>query len=149
MRSKSLPVSGDAWDTHYNHFPRLKKYLLPGFDLAFSGLILDLEMRGLLDSTLVVCMSEHGRTARIDSKPPGAGRHHWSRAYSAVVAGGGTARGKIVGATDAHGGDVRDTPVSPKDVLASTYHLLGYDPETTTVPDIQGRPHAIAGAGRL
>ena len=51
-----------AWDTHNNHFPRLKEYLLPGFDRTFSGLITDLESRGLLEETLVLCISEHGRT---------------------------------------------------------------------------------------
>jgi hypothetical protein len=140
--------SGCAWDTHANHYPRLKEYLLPGFDRAFAGLIRDLEARGLLDETLVIWMSEHGRTPKIDPKPKGAGRHHWSRAYSAVVAGGGTARGKVVGATDRQGGEVRDTPVSPKDILATAFHLLGIDPETT-VPDLQGRPMPIAGAGKL
>jgi hypothetical protein len=140
--------SSCAWDTHANHFPRLREYLLPGFDLAYSALIEDLQARGLLDSTLVVWMSEHGRTPRIDSKPKGAGRHHWSRAYSAVLAGGGSARGKIVGATDKLGGDVRDTPVSPKDLLATMYHLLGIDPHTH-VPDLQGRPMPIAGSGEL
>ncbi|HKI36018.1 MAG TPA: DUF1501 domain-containing protein [Gemmataceae bacterium] len=140
--------SGCAWDTHANHYPRLKEYLLPGFDLAYSGLLRDLEARGLLDETLVLWMSEHGRTPRIDSKPKGAGRHHWSRAYSVALAGGGAARGKVVGATDRLGGDVRDTPVSPKDLLATTFHLLGIDPHTT-VPDLQGRPMPIAGDGRM
>lgn len=135
-----------AWDTHANHFPRLKEYLLPGFDLAYSALILDLEARGLLDDTLVLCISEHGRTPRIDSKPKGAGRHHWSRAYSAVFAGGGIARGKIVGSTDRQGGEVRETPLSPKDILATAFHLLGIDPNTT-VQDQQGRPAPIAGSG--
>jgi len=140
--------SGCAWDTHSNHYPRLKEYLLPGFDLAYTGLLLDLEARGLLDETLVLWMSEHGRTPRIDSKPKGAGRHHWSRAYSVALAGGGAARGKVVGATDRLGGDVRDTPVSPKDLLATAFHLLGIDPHTT-VPDQQGRPMPIAGDGRM
>src|SRR5258707_4061716 len=116
--------SGCAWDTHANHYPRLKEYLLPGFDLAYSGLLLDLEARGLLDETLVLWMSEHGRTPRIDSKPKGAGRHHWSRAYSVALAGVGVPRGKVVGQSDRLGGDVSETPVSPKDVLATTYHLL-------------------------
>jgi len=93
-------------------------------------------------------MSEHGRTPRIDSKPKGAGRHHWSRAYSAVFAGGGFARGKAVGSTDRFGGDVREMPVSPKDILATTYHLLGIDPNTT-VTDPQGRPVPIAGTGQV
>ena len=138
--------SGCAWDTHANHFPRLKEYLLPGFDRAYAGLVRDLRARGLLDETLVLCLSEHGRTPQIDSKPKGAGRHHWSRAYSAALAGGGAARGRVVGATDRIGGDVKDTPVSPKDVLATAFHLLGIDPHTT-VPDRLGRPVPIAGEG--
>jgi hypothetical protein len=140
--------SGCAWDTHANHYPRLKEYLLPGFDLAYAALLSDLEARGLLDETAVLWMSEHGRTPRIDSKPKGAGRHHWSRAYSCAFAGGGFGRGKVVGSTDRLGGDVRDTPVSPKDILATTFHLLGIDPHTT-VTDRQGRPLPIAGDGQV
>lgn len=140
--------AGCAWDTHANHYPRLKDYLLPGMDLAFSALILDLEERGLLDETLVLWMSEHGRTPQIDSKPIGAGRHHWSRAYSIAAAGGGTARGKVVGRTDQIGGDVADTPISPKDILATSLHLLGIDPHLT-VPSIDGRPLPVAGTGVL
>lgn len=138
--------AGCAWDTHANHYPRLKEYLLPGMDQAFSALILDLEERGLLDETLVLWMSEHGRTPQIDSKPIGAGRHHWSRAYSIAAAGGGVARGKVVGSTDPTGGDVADTPVSPKDLLATTLHLLGIDPHLT-VPNVDGRPMPVAGTG--
>ncbi|MCI0705384.1 MAG: DUF1501 domain-containing protein [Planctomycetia bacterium] len=137
-----------AWDTHNNHYPRLKEYLLPGFDLAFPALLLDLEARGLLDETLVIWMSEHGRTPKIDPKPKGAGRHHWSRAYSVVMAGGGIALGKVVGSTDKIGGDVRDIPVSPKDILATAFHLLGIDPHTT-VPDAQDKPTPIAGDGKV
>jgi hypothetical protein len=140
--------AGCAWDTHANHYPRLKEYLLPGFDRAYAGLIHDLEARGLLDETLVLWMSEHGRTPRIDSKPRGAGRHHWSKAYSAAFAGGGFPRGKVVGSTDRFGGEVRDTPISPKDILATTFHLLGIDP-ATTVPDLQGRPVPVAGEGHV
>ena len=140
--------AGSTWDTHANHFPRLKEYLLPGMDMALPGLILDLEARGMLDDTLVLWMSEHGRTPQIDSKPIGAGRHHWSRAYSMAMAGGGTARGRIVGSTDRMGGDVRDTPISPKDILATTFPLLGIDPNTQ-MQDREGRPHHIAGDGRV
>ncbi len=142
------PHGASVWDTHSNHFPRLRNYLLPVFDQSYSALITDLDDRGLLDETLVLCTSEHGRTPQIDSGPTGGARHHWSRAYSSVFAGGGMARGRIVGATDAIGGDVVDTPVSPKDMQATAYHLLGYD-ESTTVPDQQGRPHPIAGSGRV
>jgi hypothetical protein len=138
--------AGCAWDTHANHYPRLKDYLLPGMDLAFSTLLADLDERGLLDETLVLWISEHGRTPQIDSKPKGAGRHHWSRAYSVALAGGGVARGRVVGSTDPTGGDVADTPVSPKDILATAFHLLGISPHTT-VPSLDGRPVPIAGDG--
>jgi hypothetical protein len=140
--------SSCGWDTHSNHYPRLKEYLLPGFDLAFPTLIDDLRQRGLLDETLVLCLSEHGRTPRIDSRPRGAGRHHWSRVYSMALAGGGSARGRVVGSSDRMGGEVRDTPVSPKDILATAFHLLGIDPHTH-VPDAQGRPMPIAGDGEM
>lgn len=141
------PFGGSVWDTHANHFPRLKDYLLPVFDQSFTALIGDLEQRGLLDETLVLCTSEHGRTPQIDSKPRGAARHHWSRVYSSVFAGGGIARGRVVGRSDAHGGDVADVPISPKDMQATAYHLLGFDPRTQ-IHDALGRPHPISGDGR-
>lgn len=142
------PHGASVWDTHSNHFPRLKNYLLPVFDQTYSALITDMDDRGLLDDTLVLCTSEHGRTPKIDSKPPGAARHHWSRTYSSVFAGGGFARGRVVGRSDSIGGDVADTPISPKDMQATTYHLLGYPPGLT-VPDQQSRPHPIAGDGQV
>ena len=142
------PFGGSCWDTHANHYPRLKEYLLPVFDQSYSGLIRDLDQRGLLDETLVICVSEHGRTPKIDSKPKGAGRHHWSNVYSAVLAGAGIARGRVVGKSDAHGGEVADTPISPKDILATSFHLLGIDPHTL-VTDRLGRPLPVAGDGRV
>ena len=104
-------LNAGSWDTHHNHFPRLKEFLLPVFDQAFSALILDLEQRGLLDETLVLVISEHGRTPLIDRKAAGGGRDHWSRAYSQVYAGGGMGRGNVVGATDQLGGDVVETAI--------------------------------------
>jgi uncharacterized protein (DUF1501 family) len=130
-------LAGDAWDTHWNHFPRMTEQLLPPFDKAFSGLILDLEQRGLLDDTLVVCLSEHGRTPKLNNAQ-GGGRDHWSQAYSALFAGGGVARGRVVGATDRQAGEVTSNPVSPKDILATMYHLLGIDPHQF-LPDRTGR----------
>jgi hypothetical protein len=138
--------AGCAWDTHAGHYPRLKSYLLPGFDRAYSALLLDLEARGLLDETLVIWMSEHGRTPKIDPAPAGCGRHHWSKAYSVALAGGGVARGKVVGRTDRVGGEVAEEPVSPKDLLATALHQLGIDPHTH-VTDSQGRPFPVAGDG--
>lgn len=141
-------LNAGSWDTHHNHYGRLKEFLLPVFDHSFSALVADLEQRGLLNETLVLVLSEHGRTPQIDSKPKGAGRHHWSRAYSQVYAGGGMARGHLVGRTDKHAGDVEDTPISPKDVLATALYLLGIDPEST-FPDPEGRPLTLTGTGRF
>lgn len=141
-------LNAGSWDTHHNHYGRLKEFLLPVFDQTFSALILDLEQRGMLDETLVLVLSEHGRTPKIDSKPFGAGRDHWSRAYSQVYAGGGMGRGHVVGRTDKHAGDVEENPVSPKDVLATAFYLLGIDPEST-FPDPEGRPVPITGTGRF
>jgi hypothetical protein len=138
-------LNAGGWDTHDNHFARLKDFLLPVFDQTYSALILDLEARGLLDETLVLCLSEHGRTPRLN-KASGGGRDHWSRAYCQVYAGGGMGKGNLVGRTDAIAGDVRDTPVSPKDVLATAFHLLGIDPHTT-VSDRSNRPMPVAGDG--
>ncbi len=140
-------LAGSAWDTHWNHYPRMREQLLPGFDRAFAGLILDLERRGLLDETVVCCLSEHGRTPKL-STARGGGRGHWSRAYSAIFAGGGIAAGNVVGKTDKTAADVTATPMSPKDVLATLYHLLGIDPHGLMY-DKLGRAHAIAGAGRV
>ncbi len=83
----------------------------------------------MLDETLVICLSEHGRTPKL-SLAKGGGRDHWSRAYSAVLAGGGVAQGRIIGRTDKIAGDVLERPISPKDILATIYHLLGLNPET-------------------
>lgn len=140
------PFGISVWDTHENHFPRMKQYLLPVFDQTFPALIRDLDQRGMLDETLVVCISEHGRTPRINNNSKGGGRDHWSRAYSAVLAGGGVGRGNVVGRTDRIGGDVENTPVSPKDILATTFHLLGIAPETLMY-DRLNRPLPIAGSG--
>jgi arylsulfatase A-like enzyme len=101
-------------------------------------LITDLDQRGLLDDTLVVCTSEHGRTPTITTGQ-GGGRDHWSRVYASLIAGGGSKRGHVVGASDKQGGDVHDRPISPKDLLATMYHLLGID-HHQIVHDTLGRP---------
>jgi hypothetical protein len=140
-------LAGSAWDTHWDHFPRLKQELMPGFDRALAGLIDDLDMRGMLDETLVLCLSEHGRTPKL-SNTKGGGRDHWSRAYCGLLAGAGVARGKVVGKTDKIAGDVIERPVSPKDILATVYHLLGIDLETT-LRDRTGRPLPLVAGGTV
>jgi hypothetical protein len=136
-----------AWDTHYYHYDLMREQLCPGLDRALSTLILDLEDRGMLDDTLVVCTTEHGRTPKLENVS-GGGRGHWAQAYSTMLVGGGVARGKVEGRTDRIAGAVLDTPVSPKDILATMYHLLGIDPETT-IRDRLARPIPIAGEGRV
>jgi hypothetical protein len=131
-------LAGSGWDTHWNHYPRMRDELMPGFDRAFAGLIEDLDARGMLDETLVVCLSEHGRTPKMNNAK-GGGRDHWSQAYSGVFAGGGIARGKVIGKTDKIAASVTERPVSPKDILATVYHLLGIDPHTL-LADRAGRP---------
>lgn len=140
-------LAGSGWDTHWDHYPRMKNELMPGFDRGFSGLIADLDQRGMLDDTLVLVLSEHGRTPRINNAR-GGGRDHWSDAYSCLFAGGGVARGRVVGRTDKHGGRVTERPVSPKDILATVYHLLGIDPETH-VHDRTGRPFPLVGSAQV
>lgn len=131
-------LAGSGWDTHWDHYPRMRNELCPGLDMALYGLISDLDQRGMLDETLVMVLSEHGRTPRINAQR-GGGRDHWSQAYTCMFAGGGVARGRVVGRTDRHAATVTERPVSPKDILATAYHLLGIDPETLLYDRI-GRP---------
>ncbi|MBY0524856.1 MAG: DUF1501 domain-containing protein [Gemmataceae bacterium] len=140
-------LAGSGWDTHWEHYPRMKNELLPGLDRAFSGLVQDLDARGMLDETLVLCITEHGRTPKLSSGR-GGGRDHWSQAYTNLFAGGGVARGNVVGKTDAQGGTVKDRPVSPKDILATLYHLMGVDPHTE-LADRTGRPMPLIGDGAV
>ncbi len=143
-----ISIANTAWDTHFRHFERLRDELLPGLDAALSTLLLDLEGRGMLDDTLVLCLTEHGRTPLLSRTPRGAGREHWSNVYCNLMAGGGVARGRVIGSSDRTGAFVRDEPVSPKDVLCTLYHLLGVDPHTT-IPDRLGRPMPLVAEGRV
>jgi hypothetical protein len=140
-------LAGTGWDTHWDHFARMKDELLPGLDRTLSGLLIDLDRRGQLDETLVVCLSEHGRTPRL-STGRGGGRDHWSRCYSVLLAGGGIARGRVIGRSDKIASDPVERRVSPKDILATIYHLLGIDPATTLV-DRQGRPLPLSPEGEV
>jgi hypothetical protein len=140
-------LAGSGWDTHWDHYPRLRNELMPGLDRALYGLLTDLDARGQLSETLVLLLSEHGRTPKLQNVK-GGGRDHWSRAYSVLMAGGGVARGRVVGRTDKIASDVTERPISPKDVLATAYHLLGIDPETT-LTDRTGRSVPLVAEGRV
>jgi hypothetical protein len=137
-------IDYDAWDTHRNNFSILRDNKLPGLDQVYSALIDDLQQRGLLDETLVVMMSEMGRTPRINGN---AGRDHWTNCYSVLFAGAGIRGGTVYGESDAQAAYVKDLPVSTADICATIYHCLGIPPETR-VPDETGRPVEISHGGR-
>lgn len=139
-----LAIHYECWDTHARNFAVLKDNNLPVFDQTYAALMEDLEARGLLDETLVLVMSEMGRAPRMNGA---AGRDHWTYCYSVMLAGAGIRGGTVHGASDAHAAFVRDFPVSPADLCATVYAILGIDPEST-VPDAFGRPVPISHGGR-
>ena len=136
-----------GWDTHNDIFETLRAHLLPRFDQSFSALLEDLEGRGLLDETLVVCMGEFGRAPRValEAKFAGQtpGRKHWASAYSIVLAGAGVARGATVGGTDRFAAYPVADRVGPWDIAATIFAALGVDPATEYV-DPLGRPFPLS-----
>jgi hypothetical protein len=123
-----VTVNYNGWDTHKQHFQIMERKL-PEMDQGMSVLLADLSDRGLLDSTIVWWSGEFGRTPRVQWEPPwNGGRGHYGACFSAVLAGGGFRGGQVVGASDARGEEVADRPVSPRDVIASMYELMGVDP---------------------
>ena len=138
-----LPNGSFTYDMHANNFGLLRDYNLPVLDRCFTALVEDLEQRGLLDSTLIVVMGEMGRSPKINSN---AGRDHWPQCGFSLLAGGGVRHGAVFGQTDKQAGYPIDHPVSPGDVVATIYQLLGIDPHMT-VPDLDGRPVPVAHGG--
>lgn len=130
-----------SWDTHVDHFPRLRTKLLPTTDTGVSALLDDLVDRGLLDQTLVIIVGEFGRTPKISplANQSVPGRHHWAHGYTAVFAGAGVRGGQVVGKTDRIGGHPVTTPWHPSDVGATVYDALGVNP-AADVHDRLGRP---------
>jgi len=134
------PVRTDiGWDNHINNFPNLKNWQLPPLDRALSALLEDLSSSGLLEETLVVWMGEFGRSPHIDNN---GGRQHWPHVYSVVLAGGGIRGGQIYGMSDGQGAYPTENPVSPIDLGATIYHLLGID-TGTIIFDQFGQPHPV------
>jgi hypothetical protein len=131
--------SGDHWDTHGDNFPRLKNALLPPLDQGSSALLDDLADRGLLDSTLIVWLTEFGRTPRMT----GTGRNHYPFCYSVVFAGGGIRGGQVYGRSDSQAARPLDFPCQPDDLQATILHALGI-PLDSTLIDVQGRPLTIS-----
>jgi len=122
----TINYRGD-WDTHKQNFQTMRRRV-PELDKGLATLLDDLSQRGLLASTVVWCCGEFGRTPKVMWEAPwNGGRGHWGQVFSALVAGGGFRGGQVVGASDAHGEEVKDRPVYPVDLIASMYTLLGID----------------------
>lgn len=132
-------LNNGHWDTHSQNTAALRQ-LMPLMDHTYSALLEDLETRGLLDETLVVWMGEFGRTPRINGA---AGRDHWGPVFSVALAGGGVRRGVVHGASDSIAAYPRDGRVTPQDLTATIFHLLGIRPDAE-VHDAVGRPYAIS-----
>jgi uncharacterized protein (DUF1501 family) len=122
VRFVTLSLGG--WDTHAKNFEALSKRQLPQLDQTLSALIQDLSTRGLLDSTIVYCAGEFGRTPKVNKN---AGRDHWARSMSVVLAGGGFKGGYVHGSTDAQGMAPGSEPCTPDDVAATIFKNLGVD----------------------
>jgi len=129
--AKYVTINYKGWDTHKQHFETMGKKL-PELDQGLATLLQDLAERGLLDSTIVWCGGEFGRTPRVMWESPwNGGRNHYGKVFSTLVAGGGFRGGQVVGASDARGQEIVSRPVYPWDLTASMYELLGIDPDGT------------------
>ncbi len=131
--------SGDNWDTHKGHFPKMKERLLPVFDRSVSALLTDLEQRGLLDETLVVFLTDFGRTPKINGN---GGRDHHPGVYSMVLAGGGVQGGQVYGSSDSSGISPGSDACTPADFHATVYKAMGID-HRVELDDQLGRPIRI------
>lgn len=136
--ARVVTVAYGFWDTHGNNFGHLRKHL-PLFDQGISALVEDLHARGLDRDVSVVVWGEFGRTPKINKD---AGRDHWARVNSAVLAGGGMRVGQVLGSTDKTGGSAVSSPIHYQDVLATVYDRLGLDPHAF-ITDVSGRPTTL------
>jgi hypothetical protein len=121
VRFVSMTYGG--WDHHVNVKEGIERQL-PDFDQAYATLIRDLDRRGMLDSTLVMITSEFGRSPKINKD---AGRDHWPRVFSVVLAGGGFKRGAVYGSSDSTGAEPDDNPITVEDFTMTIYHQMGID----------------------
>jgi hypothetical protein len=136
FRGAEEPPDAPCWDSHAREAERLGTVLAPTADRAFAALLEDLSDRGLLDSTLVLCISEFGRTPKLNGR---AGRDHWGHVFSVALAGGGVQGGRAYGASDKNGAYPKEGRVSPQDLTATALHCLGCEPNAE-IHDALGRP---------
>ncbi|QDU44865.1 hypothetical protein Mal52_33510 [Symmachiella dynata] len=141
--SRCVTINTGYWDHHDNIEPGLEEHL-PPLDRALGTLVEDLDERGMLDDVLIYCAGEFGRTPLMNGH---AGRDHWSNCFTVLLGGGGLQGGQVVGASEKHGGGVRERQVIPLDVLATIYKTMGI-PLGTHFEDAAGRPVSIVGTGK-
>ena len=131
-----VTVTDGGWDTHTNNFNSLKKNRMPPVDQGVSQLLIDLEQRGLLENTLLVWLTDFGRTPKVNSA---SGRDHWGQAGFVIMAGAGVPGGSVIGATSEDGGSVVKDQYFTEHVAATVYHKLGI-PLDLSVQAPDGRP---------
>lgn len=135
-----VTVTDGGWDTHANNFVSLKNSLVPRLDQAIPELLIDLEERGLIDNTLVVWVTDFGRTPKINSA---SGRDHWSSAGFAIMAGAGIPGGSVLGVTDEEGGrPIKDEYLS-QDIAATIYEKIGIEHDMVLHSSLDGRPMVL------
>ena len=139
--ARVVTLNFGRWDFHSRNFSEAKNTHLPYFDQALAALIKDLHDRGMADDVSVVAWGEFGRTPRINKD---AGRDHWPAVGGGLVAGGGMRTGQAIGATDKHAAYPVERRTHFGEVIATLYHQMGINPNTTTVPDLTGRPQYLA-----
>lgn len=132
-----VTINFNGWDTHKQHFTAMRTKV-PQLDRGLATLLDDLKDHGLLDQTIVWCGGEFGRTPKIQWEAPwNGGRSHFGKVFSGLLAGGGFKGGRVVGASNATGEEVKDRPVHPWDLIGSLYERMGIDPDGT-IPHPQG-----------
>ncbi|MEC7564998.1 MAG: DUF1501 domain-containing protein [Planctomycetota bacterium] len=130
---------GDNWDTHRGHFSKMKDRLLPVFDRSVSALLTDLEQRGLLEETLVVALTDFGRTPKINNN---GGRDHYPAVYSMALAGGGVRGGQTYGSSDSNGAHPKRDACTPADFHATVLTAMGINIHTQLHDELD-RPYEI------
>jgi hypothetical protein len=141
-----VTINAQGWDTHKKHFETMKKKL-PELDQGVSALLTDLDQRGLLDSTIVWCGGEFGRSPKVQTGSPwNDGRTHYGKCFSMLLAGGGFQGGRVVGASDENAANVTERPVTPQDFFASIYERLGIEPEGVMPNSPEGSLKVMPGA---
>ena len=134
-----ITINYKGWDTHKQHFQIMNRKL-PELDQGLAALLADLAEHGLLESTVVWCTGEFGRTPKVATESPwNGGRHHFGKVFSSLLAGGGFKGGEVIGKSNATGEEIAERPVYPADVIGSIYGQLGI-PASAQLPHPQGTP---------